>query len=105
MPGTGYNIVFIMNTAKPQVQGNITVASPGGRNMINYAQTDGVGISGISGPTHGTLPTGVQNLGTGFLPASGANAKWGTASGHVCAYPTYYFGSNLAYPVAAISIG
>ncbi|MGO9228989.1 MAG: hypothetical protein ACLQKA_07250, partial [Bryobacteraceae bacterium] len=31
-------IAFLLNPAKPQVNGNITVASPGGHNAINYAE-------------------------------------------------------------------
>lgn len=91
---SNYNIVSLMNPAKPQANGDITVASPGGHNTVSYGTTDNVSGSGAA---HKPLPTG-QNI-------ANANSHWGSTSGQIASYPTYYEGSNTAIPVASTPIG
>jgi hypothetical protein len=88
-----FNIVFRMDSTRKQREGDIVVATPGGKSYISYAASDNTTTSGAA---HPILPTGKS-----FVDA---NNNWGT-SGQIAAYPTFYLGNNSNIPVAGASIG
>ena len=105
------NVVFLMDPKKPQMEGNITLCSPGGKLAINVAETEAANIMpGITGICHYPgRPSGIQAQGVSgqFVPASGANSNFG-GSGRpvqIAAYPTYYQGANAPLPSGATPIG
>lgn len=89
-----YNIVFRMDATRHQREGDIVVATPGGKFFLSYASGDNVSGSGAA---HQILPTGKS-----FVDA---NTNWGSTSGQIAAYPTFYLGNNGAVPVSASPIG